>query len=245
MPPGNTICHPPHKEPQTPGTRKKSLRLRANITITTLNINGYSTPSNNMTGIEKWLTINWTINENRIAILALQETHLDQSRLQDVQACFGRRLEILHSQHPTNPHASARVAFVINKSLIKPRELRLYELQEGHAIALKVKWLENEETTLINMYTPNNRSEHPNFWETLDTKRRSLNLQCPEFLLGDFNLTEEAIDHTPAHHDDLNAVGALRILRHQLDIQDTWRHTFPEEQSFTYRANANGQHIQL
>lgn len=192
-----------------------------------------------MTGIDKWSAINRTINNNHIAILALQETHLDPTRLQDVIACFGRRLEILTSPHPVNPRATAGVAFVINKALINPRNYKMYELQPGRAAALKIKWLEDEEMVLLNVYAPNARAENASFWETLDMKRRETNLRRPDFMLGDFNVTEEKIDRAPAHDDDTNATNALRSLRLALNLQDSWRHTFPNDRCFTYRANTN------
>jgi len=123
--------------------------MKANITITTLNINGYMAPISSMSGIEKWSSINCTINENRIVILALQETHLDQNLLHEVCACFGRRLEVVISQHPDNPQATTGVAFVINKALIKPSDYKMYELMPGCAATLKVKWLKNEEMLLV------------------------------------------------------------------------------------------------
>jgi exonuclease III len=157
MPPSTNPCHPPPGDPMMTGNNRNSnRRMKANITITTLNVNGFSAPMSNMSGIDKWVTINWTINDNKIAILALQETHIDHELLHNVRSCFGKRLEIVHSQDPTNPRVTAGVAFVINKSLIKPREYKMYVLQEGRAAALKIKWLENEETTLINVYAPNN-----------------------------------------------------------------------------------------
>jgi exonuclease III len=165
-----------------------------------------------MMGIDKWSSINCTINENQIAILALQETHMDQALMQDVLSCFRKRLEIVHLQHLTNPCATVGVAFIINKALIKPREYKMYKLQEGRVIALKVKWLENEETTLVNIYTPNNRAEHPAFWEMIETRTRVLNLCRPDFMLGDFNLTEENINRAPARQDDLSAIEVLRLL---------------------------------
>ena len=41
------------------------------------NVNGYVAPTRNMLGIDKCSAINHTVNKKRIAILALQETHLD------------------------------------------------------------------------------------------------------------------------------------------------------------------------
>lgn len=84
-----------------------------------------------MTGIEKWSAINRTMSDHKIAIMALQETHLDQTLLQDIKNCFGRRLTVVTSQSPTSPQATAGVAFVINKALISPRELQVHELING------------------------------------------------------------------------------------------------------------------
>jgi exonuclease III len=145
---------------------------------------------------------------------------------------------------PDNPRATAGVAFVINKALINPRDYKLHVIQPGHAVALKINWLEDEEMLLFNVYAPNAREEHASFWERIDLKRRELNLRRPDFMMGDFNLTEDRIDRAPAHDDDMNATNALRSLRHTLNLQDSWRHTFPNERCFTYRANANGGQIQ-
>ncbi|KAH9015246.1 hypothetical protein EDB83DRAFT_2321315 [Lactarius deliciosus] len=62
-------------------------------------------------------------------------------------------------------------------------------------------------------------------------------------MLGDFNLTEDTIDRAPLHQDNIVAITALQNLRQCLDLQDTWRHAFPHDRSFTYRATNNGQQI--
>lgn len=110
-------------------------------------------------------------------------------------------------------------------------------------MAIKIKWRENEEAVLINVYAPNERSEHKNFWTQVESRQRSKNIRRPDFLLGDFNVTEDPLDRAPIRPDDPNAIEALRDLRHRLDLQDTWRHAFPHDRSFTYRANCNGQQI--
>lgn len=84
-----------------------------------------------MTGIDKWSAIYQTMKENKLAILALQETHLDNDLLQSVNECFGKRLTIVNSNLPENPRSSAGVAFVINRSLVAPKELSTTELIEG------------------------------------------------------------------------------------------------------------------
>ena len=243
LPPGT------HQYRPTPGATTSTINTpnnkpkRASINIATLNMNGFAAPANKMTGLEKWLTVNRTISKHKIAILALQETHLDHTLLQNIDKCFGKRLKVLNSQDPNNPRAMAGVAFIINKTLIVPKDLSTHELIKGRALALRIKWRENEETVLVNIYAPNNRNDHPAFWKTIDSKRRMSNIRHPDFMMGDLNLTEDPIDRSPAHADDINAIEALRNLRHSLDLQDSWRHAFPHERSFTYRANHNGQQI--
>lgn len=96
------------------------------------------------------------ISDHKIAILALQEMHLDPVLMHNIDVCFGRRLIILNSQDPNNPRAMAGAAFVINKTLIVPKEISTHELVKGQALSMKIKWRENKEMVLINVYAPNN-----------------------------------------------------------------------------------------
>lgn len=233
--------HPPQGDEQTTCERQKS--HRANVNIAILNVNGYAAPTNNMTGIEKWSTIYQSMKENKLAILAVQESHLNDTLIHSINECFGKRITIINSQHPTNPRSSARVAFVINKALITTKNLESVELIKGRAIAIKFKWHEENDITLINVYAPNNRAEHQDFWEKIDTCRQARGLRHPDMLLGDFNLTEDTIDRAPAHLDNVNAIAALRNLRQCLGVKDSWRHTFPNERAFSYRANSQGTQV--
>ena len=227
--------HPYHRRPKN--------KIRANITIATLNMNGLSAPSRRLSALDKWAMVNQTLNEHRIAVLALQETHLDQESLERIRSCYDKKMLILHSEDPDAPRTTAGVAFIINKSLINPRKVTPYELHAGRALALRIDWLESETTTLINTYAPNNRTAHPDFWEEIDRERRNRRFPRPDFLLGDFNVTEDPIDRSPPRMDDLPAIEALRNTRYSWNIQDAWRTTHPNEREYTYRANVNGQQI--
>jgi ribonuclease HI/exonuclease III len=227
-------------DPNHPRTKKK---LRANINIATLNMNGLSAPTHGMSALEKWAMVNQTLNQHKIAILALQETHLDHEALERIQSCYSKKMIICHSEDPDAPRSTAGVAFVINKTLIAPRNISTYELCAGRALALKIEWLETETTTLLNVYAPNDRSAHSDFWEKVETQRRSRRLPRPDFMLGDLNVTEDPIDRSPPRLDDPSAIDALRETRNAWDIQDAWRLTHPNERAYTYRANANGQQI--
>jgi hypothetical protein len=59
-------------------------------------------------------------------------------------------------------------------------------------------------------------------------------------MMGDFNVTEDAIDRAPPRLDDTNAKAALQETKQRWKLIDEWRNTHPNETSFTYRANTNG-----
>ncbi len=62
-------------------------------------------------------------------------------------------------------------------------------------------------------------------------------------MLGDCNVTKDAIDCSPPHLNDPNTIIALRERHHQWGLHDTWRHAYPMYKSFTYRAISNDQLI--
>src|SRR6266404_2370193 len=168
MNPPDTGAHqhqPAHNQNQGMGRGQNKPKNKTIINIATLNLNGFASPTNNMSGLEKWAMVNRTINKHRIAVLAVQETHLDSDRLESILQNFGRKLDILSSPHPTNPRTSAGIAFVINRNLIRPDAYKSTTLIAGRAIELKLKWHESTITSLINVYAPNSKMEHPAFWE--------------------------------------------------------------------------------
>jgi len=160
-------------------------------------VNGAAAPSENMNYREKWRLISHMMHTEKIAILAIWEAHLDQNMTEELGTSFEKNSKILISAHPDNPQALAGVGFVINKQLIEPDELDLYELIPRRAAILKVRWLRLSTATILNIYTPNNRGEHTNFWAKVITARKAKHLPEPDFILGDFNVTEDAIDRMP------------------------------------------------
>lgn len=94
-----------HLTRPTPGpiNHAESPKKRANITIASLNMRGSSAPTNNMNVLDKWTMINYTIRTNKIAILALQETHLDDELAGSIKRCFGKNFKLLYLSDPDNP----------------------------------------------------------------------------------------------------------------------------------------------
>ncbi|KAI0265902.1 Endonuclease/exonuclease/phosphatase [Gloeopeniophorella convolvens] len=183
------------------------------------------------------------MRDHRIAILALQETHLDEALVQNVHRVYGRNLQVFNSPLPVTPRASAGVAFVINRSLITPIQVSSDELYPGRALYIKIKWHEEEETALLNVYAPNDQTENAAFWDTLRARRRSRHLRRPDFVLGDFNVTEEAIDRIPVNVNAPRAAAALRVLRHEWDIIDAWRYENPDMKTYTYGSGSGEDRV--
>ena len=143
--------------------RPKKWRPKVSIKIASQNLNGAAAPSENMTFLNKWKKISDTMHMEKITILVVQETHLDQNMLEQIQTTFKKNLTIIASSHPTNPRAKAGVAFMINKKLINPDEITTHELIPGRALMLKIKWLGKCSATILNVYTPNQRNKHTHF----------------------------------------------------------------------------------
>jgi hypothetical protein len=78
---------------------------------------------------------------------------------------------------------------------------------------LRLKWLKTCETSIINVYVPHNHAVQLDFWAKAITNRHTLHLPLPDFVLGDFNVTEDSIDRAPAHHDIPQATEAMREVR--------------------------------
>ena len=136
-------------------------------------------------------------------------------------------MEIIFSADPDAPRATAGVAFVINKTLIAPRNTHVHEIRPGRVLLLNIEWLDEEETSLMNIYAPNERVAHQPLWTEIDDIRRARGLPAPNFLLGDFNVTKNAIDRMPPHLDDQNATEALREIRQLWGVSDAWRIMYP------------------
>ena len=128
----NNVAPPGPLNNNTNNTYKK----KANINIATVNINGATVPSKNMNLIEKWSMINKTIRTNKIAILALQETHLNEEQASEIHRCFNKSFDLHYSSNPDNPRTTAGVAFIINKALVTAQQISVQALIPGRAIVL-------------------------------------------------------------------------------------------------------------
>ena len=112
------------------------------------------------------------------------------------------------------------VTIILNKHLIIPEETSVLELQQGGAIWIKIKWANREKLSLFNVYAPTDWTLQPAFWSQLELEHHIKCLPRPDILLGNFNVTEDAIDRSPPNLNEWSAVDALRDIRMNWNIQD-------------------------
>ena len=77
------------------------------------------------------------MRDDKIAILALQETHLNQDQIDNINTMFQDTLHIIASADPENC-MSKGVALVINKRLLGTRDVDHYELCPGRALLISL-----------------------------------------------------------------------------------------------------------
>ncbi|PPQ77059.1 hypothetical protein CVT24_009763 [Panaeolus cyanescens] len=211
-------------------------RTRANMNIFTFNMNGGGTQAMD----EKWNHINQIVRENRMAIGAIQETHLSPEQQEELQTRFPR-LRLFNSQEAgvTN---SKGVVICLNKSLTRAEEASEIELIPGRALIVSIPWKQfNNRINILGIYGPNKPEEQIAFWEDLSENLDKLDARYkPDIMLGDFNLVENEIDRLSAPDvitkpENRVAVEALQSVREKLDLVDKWRSDNPTTREFSYK----------
>ncbi|KAI0818951.1 Endonuclease/exonuclease/phosphatase [Irpex lacteus] len=229
----------PQNDEHEPRNKKRSShKTAATLQIASLNLNGRGSAQPGVSD-NKWYRINQLMRARKIAILAVQETHLDDHYVESLHDLFGRRLKIHNSKPPDNPSGSRGVAFVINKDRIDTDTVKEEEIIPGRAILIDVIWHKIVKLRILNVYAPNDHSENESFWRKLKEHWSNTNKRKPDVMLGDFNIVENSLDRKPQRLDPLSPVEALQELYTYFNLSDTWRDTYPERKTFSY-AQENG-----
>ena len=182
-------------------------------------------------GIDKWLHINQMVRDDKIAILALQETHLNQDQTDNINSMFQDTLHVIASADLENC-ASKGVALVINKRLLGVRDIDHYELCPGRALLISIPWHLQERINVLNIYAPNDPTCNVAFWERIHNN--IINLPQPDVILGDFNFVEDPLDRLPAHFDNPTTVVNWQSFKSHLSLTDGWHATFPGTLNYSF-----------
>ncbi|KAJ3966449.1 Endonuclease/exonuclease/phosphatase [Lentinula raphanica] len=230
---------------QRRAVQKGRATKKAAVQVGSLNMRGYGNhrlahPDN------KWKSIWFLMKTRKLGVLALQETHLTDERVQEINEHYNKKLHVFASHNPDNPTGKGGVAIVINRRQIALEAPKIHPIVPGRAMLVQLAVHKDDRLNILVVYAPNvtssNGSENAEFWNKIKTyyeERRTL--AKPDILLGDCNMVEAGIiDRLPAHDDPEDACEALDDLKMSLRIRDGWRTTFPDTKSFTFMQSATG-----
>jgi exonuclease III/ribonuclease HI len=220
---GQSRRHQTPSHLQAPACKKNT---RASLKVASLNMQGRWHGSR-----DKWLHINQILRTERIAILALQETHLTSMDEAQLNTVFQQCMVIYSSIDPQHTNA-AGIAVVLNKNMTNIHGVRKYELIPGRALMVSVPWHRNAEIHVLAIYAPNTAEENCKFWE--DINLCLANLPAPDVLLGDFNFVEDTLDRLPVRSDSVAVTDSFNMLKQGYQLKDGWRQANAEEVAYTY-----------
>jgi exonuclease III/ribonuclease HI len=230
---------------QRASLQKRRRTKRAGIRIASLNIKGFG-GRESLGQAGKWHHVNQIMREKKIAVLAVQEAHMDEERQNEVEHLFKARLVIRASPNPNTPRGKEGVAIVINKELIDPDNAEFSVVIPGRAMQVKITQRRGAKINILTVYAPNNPSENADFWDKLRERYENQPAsRTPDIILGDFNMVEDAIDRLPSHDDKARQVNALDDLKSELNIIDGWRDTFPTSPKFTFHQPNSSRHSRI
>ncbi|KAJ7203989.1 Endonuclease/exonuclease/phosphatase, partial [Mycena haematopus] len=172
------------------------------------------------------------VDEHRLGILALQETHLDNTAAAEFDTVFNPWFRLMNSAHPMNPTSTAGVAFLLNKKFVDVNHVQMSELEPGRALMISVPWHGGRTLNILNIYAPNTAPDRDSLWSRLRTKwRDDPSLPLPEIVLGDWNFVEDPRDRLSGGNTLVPA--SFYILKSLLQIEDGWRNTFKDDRQYT------------
>ncbi|KAF9037438.1 DNase I-like protein [Panaeolus papilionaceus] len=173
------------------------------------------------------------MREDKIDILAIQETHLTPEKVQNLRDRF-KRLHIINSYVPNQTNAKG-VAIILNKHRTRWQEVTNREISPGRALTITIPWKQNERLNLLAIYAPNDSDSQIKFWNELQSNfEENRDIPRPDIMLGDFNVVENKIDHDPPNKDSFAATESLQNFWIDHNLQDVWRNENPNELMFTY-----------
>jgi len=127
----------------------QNLGKKKGITLASWNIRG----KNDSTHNSKWPRIARIMRLKRITILAIQEERTIEEDTAQIEAVVPKIKIITNGQYSSK----MGVAFAINKDLVDENNLHHEIMIPNRASKLKLKWGENQELTLINIYALNHK----------------------------------------------------------------------------------------
>jgi hypothetical protein len=218
---------------------------KAAIKLASINMKGRGDVRNLRTDSKKnkWYHVNQMMRDEKIGILAVQETHMTEELQEGIEATF-KRLRVFRCSDPEFPNSKG-VAVVMNRDLTNSDNATCKNIVPGRAMLVSVPWHANDVLNILAVYAPNEATDNRDFW--LELKRRSDDREFPKanIMMGDFNIVEDSLDRLPSHGDRAQPVKALRELKHSLGLIDGWRSINRDSKAYTFTSESNGAHSRI
>ncbi|KAJ3884888.1 hypothetical protein GG344DRAFT_60034, partial [Lentinula edodes] len=224
--------------PKRPKKCKKN--TKAAIKLAALNIRGHGSMDiehlNN-----KWGGINAMMTTRKIGILIVGEAHMDSERRDNIEKKY-QNLKIFFSKLNDTSNA-AGIAVIFNKEHTNTHGIQMHEIIAGHAMLIETMYHDKNNLSILAVYAPNcDTAANTTCWKKIQefftTHPR---IRRPDFMLGDLNMVEEALDRLPSRQDPIPILEAFDNLKVSLQLEDGWRNTFPTRLEYTYKQERAGQ----
>ncbi|KAJ3716676.1 hypothetical protein C8R42DRAFT_588394, partial [Lentinula raphanica] len=212
---------------------------KASIKIAALNIKGHGSTNPDHQN-NKWGGIEAMMLRQKISMLIVGEAHLDANRRAEIESRH-LELKILYSRLEHTPNA-AGVAVVLHKKLANTKGIQIHEIVAGHAMIIESTYHADTKISILAIYAPNrDNTSNAGFWKSIsDFFGRNPHIRKPDFMLGDMNMVEEAIDRLPPRMECSSIMDAFDDLKLTLQLEDGWRNTYPTRLEYTFSQERTG-----
>ena len=202
------------------------------IKIATLNMKG----RNDHRKRSKWPMVATRMRKERILVLGLQETHLNEEEAEKLNnAC--PKLIVLSNGKSKNKEG---VAFALNKDMVKGMQWTHDVLIEGRASKLEIKVEDERTMVIILLYAPNPEKDKVEFFTKLKEKMKHIKNKENIIMLGDFNAVEDELDRFPHREDDKAVMASWKKIKEKYKLVDGWRDQNPLSKEYTFTQPASG-----
>ncbi|KAI0744993.1 Endonuclease/exonuclease/phosphatase [Earliella scabrosa] len=222
--------------PGQPPRQRKKKKSKARIKLASLNMRGYGQTLQNGAS-DKWNMICQVMRDSKIAVLALQETHLSQDRVDAINELFAASLKVTASFDGVNTTGAKRY--------FDPDQMTVKELVPGRALFITLTWTAGKKLSLLNVYAPNDHHANAEFWAEVGSERTRLHLPKPDIMMGDTNIVEASIDRMPPRKDLEEAADSLKILYTSFGMTDGWRTMNEGKRGYTYLQTSTGSQSRI
>lgn len=213
---------------------KKKIHHKGNrkgLKVATLNIHGKEDKDGN----GKYRRLTTIMRKERIAILATQETRLNEEEVNRLE----RENPKIRIESNGNSTSKEGVAFIMNEELLTKAIWNHTIVVPGRVSRLEIEWSAGNKLNIINIYMPNNTLHKIKFLENLIPKLEELELQNT-IIMGDWNCVESDIDRYPCKRDDNRITNLITRMKTTLKVVDGWRINNPNEKSYSFFQEATG-----